>query len=369
MSIIIKPLAGPNPNTSPNRRTDGFDHAIPYQMIPVGGTREMGVQTGDFKAEMSFTRPDISSMSNFRMLSATSPKLFPLPGPGEFVNRIALPERSLIQFTLSGRVVGITTLEGRDRPIGAPLLKPDFKLQVSVLPSVTRKVATVYAFDRINRDRGTRIDMAGHLASAHKVFHDQANFTIDNIDGRAASSGTARKVTLNGSMGKAFELLNKKVLRLLIQAIESAFPRLFIEAHCVIIPVPLPIVLKGKAGITGVNLRLADSKTQRIFNTLIIGTQRRRPPAKQGGTQPTPSQLLQNTVAHELGHSLGLKLHPSEEGQLPPKIVRGDINPEFFKPDFHNLMFPDQFIVAERLNGVQVEILHEFHPPFRTLEF
>jgi hypothetical protein len=65
MPIIIKPLAGPNPNTSPNRRTDGFDQAIPYQMIPVGGTREMGVQTGDFKAEMSFTRPDISVFRTF----------------------------------------------------------------------------------------------------------------------------------------------------------------------------------------------------------------------------------------------------------------------------------------------------------------
>lgn len=369
MPIIIKPLAGPNPNTSPDRRTDGFDHAIPYQMIPVGGVREMGLQTGDFKAEMSFTRPDISSMSNFRVLSATSPKLFPLPGPGVFVNRIALPERSFIQFTLRGRAAGMTILEGRDRPTEAPLLKPDFKLHVSVLPSVTRKIATVYAFDRINRDRGTRIDMAGHLANTHKVFHDQANFTIVNIDGPAASSRAARKVTLNGTMGKAFELLNKKVLRLLIQAIESAFPRLFIEVHCVIIPVPLPIVLKGKAGIVGVNLRLADSKTQRIFNTLMIGAQRRRPPAKQGGSQPTPSQLLQNAVAHELGHSLGLKHHPSEVAQLPPKIVRGDINPEFFKPDFHNLMFPTQLIVSERLNGVQVEILHEFHPPFRVLEF
>lgn len=368
MPIIIKPLTGPNPDTSPDRRTDGFDHAIPYQMIPVGGTREIGVQTGDFKAEMSFTKPDISSMSSFRVLSAASPALTPLPGPGVFVSRIALPERSFIQFTLSGRTVGLTVLEGRDRPIGAPVLKPDFHLQVSVLPAVTRNVATVYAFDRINRDRGTRIDMAGHLANAHKVFHDQANFTIENIDGLDASTQAARKVTLSGTMGKAFELLNKKVLRQLIQAIERAFPGLFAQTQCVVIPVPLPIVLQKKGGIAGVNLRLADSRTQRIFNTLIIGTQRRRPPAKEGGRQPTPGQLLQNTVAHELGHSLGLKHHPTEVAQLPPKIVRGDINPVFFQPDFHNLMFPTQLIVAERLNGAQVELLHEFHPPFRLFD-
>jgi hypothetical protein len=234
MPIIIKPVGGPNPSTNPGRRSDGFDHGIPYQMIPVGGTREMGVQTGDFKAEMSFTKTDLSSMSNFRVLSTASPSRAPLPGPGTFVSRVELPERSSIQFTLSGRAVGLTVLEGRDRPTGAPVLKPDFNLQVSVLSGVSRRVATVYAFDRINRDRGTRVDMAGHLANAHKVFHDQANFTIENIDGPNASTQAARKVTLSGTMGKAFELLNKRMLRQLIEAIQNAFPQLFVETHCVV---------------------------------------------------------------------------------------------------------------------------------------
>ena len=75
MPIIIKPVANiDNP-------TDGFDPEISYQMIPLGKSREMELQTGDFKAEMSFSEPGISRMSNFRILQQKVPNLFPLPGP------------------------------------------------------------------------------------------------------------------------------------------------------------------------------------------------------------------------------------------------------------------------------------------------
>src|SRR5690242_7232060 len=129
MPIIVKPLNDPNlPGDPVDRRSDGFDPLFSYQMIPVGGTREMVVQTGDFKAEMTLTRPDISSMANFRILRQSQPALFPLPPPGVPLQRIALPERSVIQFTLAGRAIGNTVCKGQDRPgPGAALLRPDLQ--------------------------------------------------------------------------------------------------------------------------------------------------------------------------------------------------------------------------------------------------
>src|SRR5262245_45904205 len=99
MPILVKPC-------HPDRPTDGYDPGWPAQMIPLGQTREMVVQTGDFKAEMNFRIPDISSMSNFRILRQSTPNLTPLPGPGVQVRRVVLPERSVVQFTLHGRAVG-----------------------------------------------------------------------------------------------------------------------------------------------------------------------------------------------------------------------------------------------------------------------
>ena len=71
-------------------------------------------------------------MSDFRILRQTSSNLFPLPNPGVPVRRIALPERSVVQFTLFGRAPGLTVLEGRDRPVGGPPLKPDLQLLIAV---------------------------------------------------------------------------------------------------------------------------------------------------------------------------------------------------------------------------------------------
>src|SRR5262249_26087560 len=162
-------------------------------------------QTGDFKAEMNLIVPDVSGMSNFRILRQAQPSLFALPGAGVTVRRIALPERSVVQFTLFGRAVGKTVLEGGDRPGQATaLLRPDLQLQIAVKGNVVRRVAVCYVFDRINQDNGARLDFAGHLAEVHKIFHEQANFSIVNVDGFSANTSAARTVTLNGSMGKVF---------------------------------------------------------------------------------------------------------------------------------------------------------------------
>ena len=139
MPIILKPLddlTNPPKDNPFDRRSDGFDPLIPYQMIPLGKTRDMVVQTGVAKADLNLRTPDVASMSNFRILNQTVPgqtvpSLFPLPGPGVNVRRVVLPEQSVIQFTLSTQGVGLTALEALDDEMTIVETTPD---EVSVDP-------------------------------------------------------------------------------------------------------------------------------------------------------------------------------------------------------------------------------------------
>ncbi len=368
MPIIVN-FDRPSNGNPVDHATDGFDPEVPYQMIPLGGTRELVVQTGDFKAELNLTIPDISSMSNFRILRQTTPNLSPLPGRGVFVRRIALPERSVVQFTLSGRAPGMTVLEARDRPgLGVPPLKPDFQLQISVKASESRRLAVCYVFDRINRDTGARLDFATHLEQVHRVFHDQANFSIVNVDGPSASTLAARTVTLNGTCGKVFNLLDNTRIGRMIDAFDAKFPGVFGRVDSVVfsIPVPLRIKTRPKVRISGFNFQARRKSSGRIFSLLLVGPSAPRPRPKEGGPRPSATRLLQKTLAHEMGHALGLAHDPAE---MPPEKVGSILNPIFFQPHVHNLMFPNNFILSDRLNGAQVEIIHLKRPEFRVINF
>ncbi len=375
MPIVVKPIKEVNLPTDSNpidRRSDGFDPLIPYQMIPLGKTREMVVQTGDFKAKMHLITPDISTMSNFRILRQSQPALFPLPGPGVPVHRIALPEQSVIQFTLAGRARGRTVLEGRDRPgLDAPLLKPDFNLEISVKENVERRLAVCYVFDRVNRDTGAREHFASHLAEVHKVFHDQANFSIVNIDGFSASTQAARTLTLAGTMGRVFNVLDKRLLARLILGFESKYPGVFAKTHAVVMSIPVPLRIKGmpKARPRGLNIVMHQLTTGRKFNLLLIGTPLAPSRPTQGGPGRSPVRELRNTLAHELGHSLGLNHNPGEVATLPPLVIGGAVNPVYVQPVYHNLMFPVNIFCSSRLNRDQVEILHLTQPPYRLRSF
>src|SRR5262249_22457751 len=160
---------------------------------------------------------------------------------------IALPERSVIQFTLHGRSVGLTQLEGWDRPVGRPPLNPDLYMTISVRMHEVRRVAVCYVFDRINPDTGARGDFAGHLARANKVFLDQANFAILNIDGAAANTQSARTLTLTDKvLGKMFDLLDKKLVGRIISDLEDKFPTIFQDANTVLLAMPVPMWVKQK---------------------------------------------------------------------------------------------------------------------------
>src|SRR5262249_9077295 len=57
MPFLEKPNGGNLPGNLLNHSLDGFDPLIPYQMVPLGGTRDLVVHTGNFKLELRQTTP------------------------------------------------------------------------------------------------------------------------------------------------------------------------------------------------------------------------------------------------------------------------------------------------------------------------
>ncbi len=109
--------------------------------------------------------------------------------------------------------------------------------------------------------------------------------------------------------------------------------------------------------------------TGRKFNLLLIGTPLAPSRPTQGGPGRSPVRELRNTLAHELGHSLGLNHNPGEVATLPPLVIGGAVNPVYVQPVYHNLMFPVNIFCSSRLNRDQVEILHLTQPPYRLRSF
>lgn len=344
MAAVIKPV------TNRDLPTDGFDPDVPYQMVPLRGTRELTVETFATKVELTFSDAGLARMSNFRILRQGVPNLFPLPGANVLVERIALPEQALIQFTLNGVRIGMTVLDARDRlPSGQPNPTPSFRLLVSVKDHLTRRFAVCYLFDRVNRDSGARIGFGTHFQDLNNIFFNQANFTLTNIDGQLASTQLARTLVVSGSFGRLFNLDNFDAVRRIVPEFDAAFPGMFAQNHAIMFPVPVPIQFDGHNPLAvAFRFRRPD---QRTFSMVFIAPPR------------VANQLeMRHVLAHEVGHSLGLHHDPETS---PPELVRRLPNPALNNPSFRNLMFPTTFFLSNRLNAAQIELMHLLGPQFR----
>ena len=351
MAAIHKPVDGFD------RPTDGFDPLALYQLVPFRQTRPMGVITRDTKAELSFTTPDICRMSNFRVIQQGAPSVFPLAR--ESVRRITLPEKSTVEFDLEGTGAGTTILEGRDRDAnGNPSVLPQFSLRIAVRQPKTRRFAVFYAFDAIHPAPGRKLNLPVMFKAMNDIYR-QGLITLVSVD-------NGRDITLPGSFGQLFNLDAAEPTRRLINKLEQDFPRTFEGVDSVMFVLPVPIGMRDRrsgtvvdSGNVGLARPVRRESTGRKFDTIFISS------IIHDNDVDAPT-----TIAHEIGHRLGLVHEPNLQGEIRLAEVFPGFDPRdtrpfrFAPPSMHNLMFPIDIMGSTRLNAEQLERLHAVTPVF-----
>jgi hypothetical protein len=346
MSNIAKSILGPR------LPTDGFDPDVPYQFIELSRERPMGVRTFDFKSLVEISDPGICQMSDFRIVRQTVPNISPVPfpGPGTLVSRMALPANSLVTFSLHGLAQGRTFMKGRDQRDDADVFPgAKYTLEISVHPRKHKRFATCYVFDRINQDSGRRVDFASEFREINDAFEAQAALTVENIDaGRLATN--IRRITLDVPLRAGFELSSPEQNRQLINKFEAEHPGVLQSVDALIVVLPVPMLFEGRdTELVGFYHELRRAADDSRISLLLIS-----PLAFNDIAE------LTSTMAHEIGHFLGLN-------HLPERVRRADIpesergkrnpNPDAFPFDQRTLMYPFTFMRSLRVNRVQIELM------------
>jgi hypothetical protein len=151
-------------------------------------------------------------------------------------------------------------------------------------------------------------------------------------------------------MRGGFEVLTPEANRHLIEKFEEAHPGVLQSVDAVIVVLPVPITVEGRdTGLVGLYQELRrESDGSRISLLLISSIAFAELPD------------LTSTMAHEMGHFLGLHHLPEVVRRADiPESERGKENPDpdafpFFQ---RTLMYPFTFMRSLRLNRVQIELM------------
>lgn len=338
---------------------DGFDPAIPYQMIPALGTRPLGLRTGMYPVELNVSMDVSCGMENFHATDPLGMVLPDVPAPGSGATKsVKLPANVTVYFDLragihhsSGKLRVHEVVEGRTLPY------PTIELLLSVMREKSVSITHCYVFDEINPDTGRRYPYDEAIKEADKIFFNQANVHVN-------SAGSAKTISVPGSLGATFDPIDDaRVHRVLATAVQELGPGIFNQGSSAVI-FHIPMTLLGTGDWDPVTHQAI--KRERPLALTV--------PYTLGGTAcdviwvtdvypENNDTRLSHTMPHEIGHFLGLEHLPQTEEEVFPKgMPVGPKKAKYQELWLHNLMYPSNFIRSKRLNGSHIERAHLGRP-------
>lgn len=281
---------------------DGFDPAVPYQMVPIDGKRPILVKTSDPPCFLSLENGLIAEMSDFRTEADA-----PLPNaPRNPVTGAKVPPNTTFKVDLKGLKPDITGLVLEDTENSLSFTS---SLTVSVKPRKIVNYRIVFLADPLRKNVRPRMDPRKIMGDVRPLFDKQANIDLVEL-------GDMRDILVPEDLGNPILTSNAKAM----DAIEKATPpEIFSGVSFVVYCVWDVQKERGGANSLAVNVDRLNGKDF-VFLEL--------------SSQALARQV--HAAAHEVGHALHLSHQP------------GDC-----------LMFQTDAVQSNRLQGGDIEVANE----------